>query len=40
MRVHMTAVNLAVRIMESFPEEDEELKHFNMVGAWVYRWEL
>lgn len=36
----MSALYLAVRIMESFQEEDEELKYSNMVGARVLRWEL
>lgn len=36
----MSALYLAVRIMDSFQEEDEELKHSNMVGARILRWEL
>lgn len=33
MSVHMSTLNLAVRIMESFQQEVKELKHSNMVGA-------
>lgn len=36
----MSALYLAVRIVESFQEEDEELKYSNTVGAWILRWEL
>ena len=31
----MSALYLAVRIVESFQEEDEELKYSNTLGAWI-----
>ena len=34
-RLHMSALHLAVRIVEIFQEEDEELKYSNTVGACI-----
>ena len=34
-RLHMNALHLAVRIVEIFQEEDEELKYSNTVGACI-----